>query len=262
MNQNAPDDGAYDRPEDNMSLRDYEDKLNKRLRILAVVYVALLAAVQAATILISVRYERLSTDLLYTGDLTGLRAALMVLSPLSSYIRLGTLLWVTFYYGKKNSLTVLIISVGSMILSAGMEASPDRTSEIYFNYQWNTHLIEYGIRFASALGVMIVLWLASAALGERYRKHRHRHRRLPVMKTYMYAAIACLTVDLLFQFYFFLAAAGKAPDAPTALDWIYPFIKAGCGFLLCCGIGMLLTSIRRKYRAKDSAAAEKKHLKR
>ena len=29
MNQNAPDDGAYDRPEDNMSLRDYEDKLKQ-----------------------------------------------------------------------------------------------------------------------------------------------------------------------------------------------------------------------------------------
>ena len=240
-----------------MATRDYEDKLTRRLMLLAAAYAALLIAVQVTNVLLSVKYARLSPELLYEGDLIGLRNATMVLSPLSNYIRVAFLVFVTFYYGKKNSVTVLIITVGSIILSAGMEASPDRTSDVYFTYDWNTHLVEYGIRFVCALGVTFIIWFAAASLGSKYRKHRHHNKKLPVRPVYGYAALAFLAVDLMFQFYFYLASAGRGPSAPTALDWLYPFIKAGCGFLLACGIGFVLTKVRRSFRKKDKEESEK-----
>ncbi len=240
-----------------MATKDYEDKLTKRLLIIAAVYAAMLVAVQLPNIIISVRFARLSTDFLYEGSLDKLKWAIMALSPLSNYIRCGFLLWVTFYYGKKNSVTVLIITVGSIILSAGMEASPDRTSDLYFNYDWNIHLIEYGIRFLCALGVTFILWFAAASLGKKYRRHHHHGKKLPLFPTYCYAAIAFLTVDLIFQFYFYLSSAGKGPDSPTALDWIYPFIKAGAGLGVACLIGTVLTGIRRSVRKKDSTRQKK-----
>ena len=241
-----------------MAIRDHEEILTRRLLIVAAVYTLLLVAVQVPTVLLSVRYARLSTDLLFEGSLTGLRNAIMVLSPLSAYIRVAFIVWVTFYYGKKNSVTVLIITVGSLILSAGMEASPDRTSDAYFTYDWNTHLVEYGIRFLAALIVIFLIWFTASALGSRYRRRRRHNKKLPTMKVYGYAALAFLAVDLLFQFYFYLSSAGRGPSAPTALDWIYPFVKAGCGFLLSCGIGMALTKVRRSFRAKDKAEKGKK----
>ena len=237
-----------------MALRDREEILTRRLLIVAAVYTALLVAVQVPTVLLSVRYARLSTDILYEGSLTGIRIVIMVLSPLSNYIRVAFLAWVTFYYGKKNSVTVLIITIGSLILSAGMEASPDRTSDVYFTYDWNTHLVEYGIRFLAALIVTFVIWFAASALGSRYRRRRHHNKKLPTMKVFGYGALFFLAVDLVFQFYFYLDTAGKGT---TALDWIDPFVKAGCGFLLACGIGMVLTKIRRSIRAKEEAKKQK-----
>lgn len=231
-----------------MATRDYEETLTKRLLIVAGIYVALLCAVQLPTVIISVRYARLSTDLLYTGDLTVMRNVIMVLSPLSNYIRVAFLGWVTFYYGKKNSVTVLIITVGSLILSAGMEASPDRTSDIYFTYDWSTHLAEYAIRFASAIIVTFVLWFVAAELGRKYRKHSRHTKKLPMLSTYGVASGAFLAVDLLFQLYFFLSSSGKDQ---TALDWIYPFIKAGGGFLFACCVGYIMTVIRRRKRNND-----------
>ena len=243
--------------EEKMAFKDYEEQLTKRLLVLAGIYTALLMAVQIPTILISVKFARLSTDLLFNGSLEGLKIAIMILSPLSNYIRCAFILWVTFYYGKKNSVTVLIITVGSLILSVGMEASPDRTSDVFFMYDWNTKLIEYAIRFVAALAVTFILWFTASSLGSSYRKQRRHNKKLPVMRTYLYASLAFLSVDLLFQFYFFLSSANMGPNAPTALDWIYPFVKAGCGFLVSCGIGLVLTSVRRKYRRKDKEEKER-----
>ena len=246
-----------------MSFVEYEDRLIIRLRVLAVVFAGSLLAFQTLMGYLSIRYERLSTDLLYTGSVVWLHVVLMALSAVICFLRLGTLYWVTFYYGKRNSLTTLMISIGTLILSSGMEASPDRTPEIFFNYDWNTHVVEYAIRFVSSLAILFIVWFAASSMGWDYRNHRHRKTKMPLLWTYFLAAVGTLSVDLLFQIYFYLSAGGGGPSAPSMIDWVYPFIKAVFGFLFCCLIGFLLTAVRRKIRESDRAkkAAKKERSK-
>lgn len=232
----------------------FDFKLIRRLLLVAAVYVALLVCVQGACAMLTDTYVRQSVHSDPNGGLPTPYIAIMILSPLANYIRIAFLAWVVFYYGKINSLPFLALTIGSIWFTFKREASPDRTSLAFFEHDWTTRRWEFAYRAIFILAVTVIIWFVAAELGVRYRILRYHTKKLPVFLTYVYAALAFLTVDLLFQFYFYVSTVDKGAFAPTDFDWKYPFLKAVFGLLVACGIGAVLTKIRRAFRERDKAA--------
>ena len=222
---------------------------------LSLVLAAALILLHVACELLALRYQRIGTDVLAHTEATVVYAALTVLSPLTSYLRLGVMTWTCFTAGRRASAPVCAVAAGSLAVSAALQIFNATRSDRYFAENLKYHLLTAGLSLL--IGVCALLFLRIRA-AERRRKcderavdmHDIRRLRKPLARVFLIAALTMLAIDLIYQSYIVLDMATSVSGLTfedssdvLALVWDYtvPVIKSALGFGFMCLCGAVLT---------------------
>lgn len=213
--------------------------------------ISLIAAIcllllQAAALLISLRYAYIATDILAATEAGILIGVMMVLSPLITYLRLAFLLWCGFVYTQKQSASMLCVTALSLLCAGGVDILLSARNDVYFAGNEAFYILSAALSFTVGLCACLFLWVFAAEKGKKFAKDQNKKHSLT--RVFLWGSATMFIIDALYRTYtvlsMLLSEEGLVFESASdvlylVFDYAFPLVEATLGFGFMCLCGML-----------------------